>query len=159
MPFSKHSRHFSIAHWGYTSGVASMFEHPSRRFSEYPPFVHARLRLRKCVVVPGRRPSRFFHALVPHSFASFSPKGFGRGFRKSADSSACWNQSQPTQSSRKSWPSRLSIHVRKSNPTETKGSLLFWGHPCEIFFPGRGGGCAAVQPAHRSILDPSSIHP
>ena len=59
---------------------------------------------------------------------------------KSADSSVCWNQSQPTKTSKQSWPSRLSIHVWKSNPTETKGSLLFWGHPGQIFFPGRGEG-------------------
>ena len=77
---------------------------------------------------------------------------------KSADSSACWNQSQPTKTSRQSWPSRLSIHVRKSNPTETRGSLLLWGNPYAIFFSwGGGGGPLFSQPAHRPTNQPKTF--
>ena len=52
---------------------------------------------------------------------------------KSADSSACWNQSQPTKTSRQSWPSRLSIHVRKFNPTDSRRSLLSEAIPMRFF--------------------------
>ena len=38
-------------------------------------------------------------------------------------------KSQPTETSRPSPLSRLSIHVQLSNPCKTKGCLLFWGHP------------------------------
>ena len=59
-------------------------------------------------------------------------------------------KSQPTKTSRQSRSSRLSIHVWQFNPTETRGSLLFWGHPCRIFFCRGGGGLAAVHPASQS---------
>ena len=58
-------------------------------------------------------------------------------------------KNQPTKTSRQSWPRRLSIHVRKSNPTESRGSLLLGAHSCQIFFRGcgEGGGWATVHPA------------
>ena len=69
----------------------------------------------------------------------------------SADSSACRNQ-KPTYIdieaiTCKSCPSLATLSSRpsiympglQSNPCETRGSLLLWGNPCEIFFPGGGG--------------------
>ena len=61
-------------------------------------------------------------------------------------------KSQPTKTSKQSRSSRLSIHVRQSNPTKTRGSLLFWGHPYQFFFPGGGGEgrWARVHPTSQS---------
>ena len=67
-------------------------------------------------------------------------------FPKSADSSACWNQSRPADQPT-SRPTDLqtsshlsTIHTRPSNPDETTSSLLLWGKPYAIFLRGRGEG-------------------
>ena len=62
-------------------------------------------------------------------------------------------KSQPTKTSSPSWPSRLSIDVRKSNPTDTRRSLLSGTIPVRFFSPGRGArgaGCGPLctQPAN-----------
>ena len=76
---------------------------------------------------------------------------FAPYIQQSADSSACWDQSQPTKTSRQSWPSRLSIHVRKFNPTDSRHNLLSGAIPVRFFSHGGGRrGWAAVHPASQS---------
>ena len=78
---------------------------------------------------------------------------FYRMYWKSADSSACWNQSQPTKTSRQSWPSRLSIHVRKSNPTDSRRSLLSGAIPMRFFSRGGRGRDACRDACKDSCMD------
>ena len=76
-------------------------------------------------------------------------KWWSTGESLSADSSACWNQSQPTKTSKQSGPSRLSIHVRKSNPTDSRRSLLSGAIPMRFFLMERGEG--GVKDKSRTI--------
>ena len=81
---------------------------------------------------------------------------------KSADSSACWDQSRPADqpTSRptdlQTSPHLSTIHTRPSNPDETTSSLLLWGKPYAIFLRGRGGGRCSTR--HLTDQHPDKNH-